>query len=160
MHTFKDRNGLEWVIDVNVDALRRIKTALQIDLMELVSDEKFIDRLTGDPILLVDLLFVICQAQAAERNISDQQFGRAMGGDSIEQATQALLEDFVDFFPSRKRMILRAALAKLKGVESRILDIAEAAIADPKLDAMIASAIEKLGATFTDAVQTADASAA
>jgi hypothetical protein len=62
-----------------------------------------------------------------------------------------LLEDFVDFFPSRKRMILRAALAKLKGVESRILDIAEAAMADPKLEAMIEAALTKLGAAFTDA---------
>ena len=145
MHVFKDRDGKDWTIDVNVNTLKRVKSALDVDLMELVSDTRFVDRLTADPCLLVDILYVICQPQCLEAGISDEQFGRRMAGDAIEDATGALLGDFVDFFPGRKREILRNALAKLKAVENRILDLAQATLDDPKLDDQLEAALAKLG---------------
>lgn len=160
MHVFKDRDGKDWTIDVNVDALRRVKAALSVDLMELVSDSKFIDRLIGDPCFLVDILYVLCKPQADAAGVSDESFGQRMGGDSIDVATTALLEDFVDFFPTRKRGILRVALAKLKTIESGMLDLAENTINDPALDAMITDALAKMASKPATAVQSADESQA
>ena len=42
--------------------------------------------------------------EAAEKQkISDEDFGRGLGGDAIDSATTALLEELVDFFPQRRR---------------------------------------------------------
>lgn len=160
MHAFKDTAGRPWTIEVNVDALRRVKSLAKQDLMQLLSDGGFIDRLIGDPCLLVDVLYAICKPQADAAGISDEDFGRAMGGDSLDEATTALLEDFCDFFPSRKRAILRTALAKVKLIEAKVTGLAEAAVNDPKLDAMIETALAKLGSSLTLTPESADATPA
>ncbi len=41
------------------------------------------------------------------------------GGDAIDSATTALLEELVDFFPKGKRELLAKALGKLKTLENR-----------------------------------------
>lgn len=157
MHLFKDREAREWTVDISVDAIRRVKSLAKVDLMELLSEGAFIDKLIADPCLLVDILYVVCKPQADSRGVSDEQFGAAMGGDSLDDATQALLEDFCDFFPSRKRAILRLALAKLKQIEGKVMDLAEATMADPALDQAISGALSKLGSSFTLTPQSADA---
>jgi hypothetical protein len=61
-----------------------------------------------------------------------------LSGDVIDQATTALLEELIDFFPQRRRAILRQAWEKVKTLKSRLEDQAEqrakAILADPKLE--------------------------
>ena len=70
------------------------------------------------------MLYVLCKPEADERNVSDEDFGRAMAGDAIEQATTTLLEELVDFFPKGRRELLAKALGKIRTLETMALKAA------------------------------------
>lgn len=137
MKTFKDAEGREWQIAINIDAIKRVRAALDgFDLLAL-TDGNVIQELIGDPVKLVDTIFVLCQDQATARGCSDAEFGRSMGGDALDLATTALLEEFVDFFPSRKRQPMIQALAKLKQIEAKQVEVALKMVNDPAIDEAI-----------------------
>ena len=110
MKTFPDNNGRTWTIDIDVSAIRRVRSLTSVDLMSL-ADGTLLQRLE-DPVTLVDVLFAVVKAQADSANVSDEDFGRAMRGDAISLATDALLTEIVDFFPSARRETFRRLLAK------------------------------------------------
>lgn len=112
MKTFTDNADRVWTVSITVDAIRRVRATLDINLLEFI-EGNLIQRFIRDPVLLCDVIYVICRPQADELNITDEDFGRAMAGDAIEYATTALLEDLVDFSPSpRDRANLQKVLTK------------------------------------------------
>lgn len=117
MKTFTDNTGKTWSIAINVGAVKRVRATLDVNLLDAV-EGKLIERLVSDPILLCDVIFVLCLQEAETRGITDEQFGQAMACDAIDAATSALLEELVDFFPTGKRQVLTKALAKLKAFEA------------------------------------------
>src|SRR5687767_1850112 len=120
MKTFQDNAGRTWTVQVNVDAIKRVRDLAKVDLLEVV-EGKLIERLVSDPILLCDVLYCVCKVEADAQGISDGDFGRAMGGDAIDGATAALLEELVGFFPQGRRKVLAKALAKLRNLEGTAL---------------------------------------
>lgn len=60
MRTFNDNAGRTWTIAINVDTIRRVRSLVSVDLLEAV-ESKLIERLAGDPILLCDVIYVICK---------------------------------------------------------------------------------------------------
>ena len=120
MHTFTDTQGRPWTITLNVDAIRRVRSVLNINLLEAI-EGRLLERLITDPVLLCDILFVVIQPEAVTKGISDEDFGRAMAGDAIHAATTSFLEELV------ARM--RARLALVADTPKR-----ELALADVVLD--------------------------
>ena len=143
MKTFKDNADRTWTVTVNVDAIKRVRSLLDVDLMEAV-DGRLIERLIGDPVLLCDVIYCVCKVDADAKGVSDEDFGRAMAGDAIELATTALLEELVDFFPSGKRQVLSKALAKLKTFENKALQAASQRLDDPQLEKQMEEAINSI----------------
>lgn len=140
MKTFRDNAGRTWTVSINVDAIRRVRSELGVNLMEAV-EGGLLERLACDPVLLCDVLYVVCRPEAEARSVADEDFGRAMAGDAIEHATTALLEELVDFFPQGKRRVLHKALAKLHSVEARAVEYAQARLDDPELERRIEAAL-------------------
>lgn len=143
MKSFKDGEGREWVLSVNVSSIQHVRDDLKVDLLQ-VADGKLIERFMSDPILVGDIAWCLCREQAEGRNITETQFASAMGGDAIEQALTALLEEIIDFFPSRKRDVLRKAFARLTALQDELIDIAEARIDSKELDDEIGQALASL----------------
>ena len=121
MHNFKDSTGREWRLVINVNEVKRVRAALGIDLANVISIGKdgavvdgFIDRLANDPCLLVDILWVLVEAQAKEAGISDVEFGSSLAGESIETATRAFLDELVDFFPGARHLFLKKILELIR----------------------------------------------
>jgi len=141
MKTFKDNAGREWQLAINAASLRRVRDLLDVDLLD-VADGPLLERLSSDPILLVDVLYVLCQPQCEAQNVTDVQFGEAMAGDAIEQATDALLEEMIGFFPGRRRAILQKLMTKLKQAEASAMDLAEQEIDRIDLDAELKTLID------------------
>lgn len=133
MKTFHDNTGRAWAVTINVDCIKRVRTLLDINLLDAV-DGKLLEQLVSDPILLCDCLYAICKPEADEKQISDEDFGRGMAGDAIDHATTALLEELVDFFPKGKREVLARALAKLKTFEQKTFEAAHRRIESPELE--------------------------
>ena len=143
MKTFTDNAARAWTIQVNVDALKRVKSLLDVDLMEAV-DGKLLQRMLDEPILLCDIIYALCKPQADAAGVTDEDFGRAMAGDAIDNATQALLEELVDFFPQRRRALLTKVLDKLKKLDSLALATVTDRIEKIDLDKVMSNAVAQL----------------
>ena len=143
MKTFTDNAARAWTIQVNVDALKRVKSLLDVDLMEAV-DGKLLQRMLDEPVLLCDIIYALCKPQADAASVTDEDFGRAMAGDAIDLATQALLEELVDFFPQRRRALLTKVLDKLRKLDSLALATVTDRIEKIDLDKVMSNAVAQL----------------
>lgn len=144
MHTFIDNAGRTWTVAVNVDAIKRTRDLAGVNLLEVI-EGKLLERLTTDPILLCDVIYCLCKPEADAKNVSDADFGRAMGGDAIDGAAAALLEELVGFFPQGRRKVLAKALDKLKKLEAAALNAVEARLDSQELERQMAEQLASLG---------------
>ncbi len=142
MKTFKDNAGRTWTVGIDVAAIKRVRSLVDVDLMSAV-EGKLLERLVSDPVLLCDVIYCVCKPEADSKGVSDEEFGRAMAGDAVDHATTALLEELVDFFPQARRRLLAKALAKLKNLEARALEVAEMKLDSPELEAEMEAALAR-----------------
>ena len=132
MKTFKDNAGRTWSVALNIFVVKQVRGLLGVDLLDLGIDAKnpadgLLYRLIGDPVLLVDVLFAVCKAQADAAGVTDEQFAQAMAGDAIDSATKALLEELADFTPSpRDRARARRVIEATWQMIDRAQDVLDA----------------------------------
>ena len=143
MKTFTDTTGRAWTLAINVDAIKRVKALASVDLLDAVNG-KLLEKLVSDPILLCDVLYSLCKPQADASGVSDSDFGRSMAGDVIDLATQAFMEELVDFFPQARRRVLSKALAKLNNLQARALAAVEARLDSPEMDRQFAESLRQI----------------
>jgi len=144
MRTFIDNQGRTWTLLVNVDAVKRVRDLIHVDLLE-VMEGKLLERLSGDPVLLCDVIWCLIKPEADTKGVSDVDFGRAMAGDAIDRATEALLEGLADFFPSRKGRLLRRAISKLRTLQEKALNVVEARLDSGELDHRLEAFLKQPG---------------
>jgi len=122
MAALKDKADRSWVLTVDVGAIRRVKGALGVDLLDIARGD-LLERLVDDPVLLVDVLFVLCKPQADEAKVTHEDFDRSIVGHALDDAASALFEEILDFFP---RGLRARAFLKLRAVLTRTLtDVTE-----------------------------------
>ena len=148
MHIFTDNKGRKWDIVLNVNQMKRVRAVLGIDLVNVITlDAKgevkvdLIDRIANDPCLLVDILCVLTEKQAASLGVSDVQFGESLAGDAIEEATKAFLDELVDFFPGAKRLFLQKAVTLARKYTLEMTSALEKALSDPALEKRVAQSM-------------------
>lgn len=144
MKTFKDGKGRPWTLEINVDAIKRVKGMLNVNLLEAL-DGDLIERLSNDPLLLCDVIYALVKTEADACSVSDEEFGRTMGGDVLEHATAALLEELISFFPQRRRQVLTKALAKIREVETKGMELAERKLEAIDTESLLKAASESFG---------------
>jgi hypothetical protein len=136
MKTFADNAGRTWAITVNVSAVKRVRDLLQVNILEIADQKgKLLERLVEDPCLLCDILFCLVKPEAEAKGISDEDFGKALGGDVLDQAADALLTEIADFFPKGRREVLRRIVEKLTVLQQKASALALTKLDDPRLDA-------------------------
>lgn len=141
MARFTDNEGRDWIVRVDVGTVKRVRAALDIDLADLTGETA--ERLSEDAVALVDTLYLVCRDQAVERKLSDEDFGRGLIGDPIDDAVAALLEAIADFFPARKRALLQKVLAKTGRARAKAMEMSSAKLDDPELDRKIEAAMAR-----------------
>ena len=152
MRTFRDNAGRNWNLALNVWTVKAVRDLLGVDLLDLGADrpagheKNLLLRLIGDPVLLVDVVYVLCKDQADAAGVTDEQFGRAMAGDVIDQATKGFLEDLADFTPSpRDRARARKVIDATWTVIDRAQDLLDAR-AEKELSAATTAALDAMKA--------------
>lgn len=151
MKVFRDRLGRDWKLSVTVGTIKRVRDLCGVNLYQIIEigktgelDMSLIDRLSGDPVLLVDVLYAVCKPDADARGVSDESFAEGIIGDAIEDAVNALLDEITDFFPEAKRRALQKALQATRRFADATKKKLEAVLSDPDLDRRLDSALEKL----------------
>jgi len=141
--SFKDSRGIEWKVAINVNSIARARDGVKFDLLSVMEDKNAIVRLSTDPMLLVGVLYDICQPQAETANISPEDFGEHLGdGDVIDAATTALLESLADFSRPHQRRAMMAALETLRKIETQTADLQIARIQSPEIATAILQAAQ------------------
>ena len=150
MRQFKDNANRDWTLAVNTSTIKRLRAVLEIDLMDVVEGD-LLKRLYADPVLLVDVIYVLCKPQADAAGITDEQFGEAMAGDAIDLATSALIDEIIAFFPSsRDRARATKVMQKFKTATERVQDALDVRIDSPAIDREIDQLVESVGEPSTD----------
>lgn len=142
MATFKDKTGDEWLIDLSVGDVARIKRDTGVNLNDaFVPDDAgktVLMRLASSIEQTIAVLYAACEPQVAERGLSPEDFARRFTLDTVEDATAALGEAICNFFPKRLRDPMHRARRK---VHERI---AANQPTEKELDAMIDATIDRL----------------
>lgn len=108
MREITDINGQRWVIRLDLAAYRRIHTN---HIERFLETEKLaceqLNQVAQNRMLLCTLLWEMCQRQAVERGLSEEDFFCSFDPSVIEDAYAAVVEAAADFFPYLRPMISR-----------------------------------------------------
>ena len=161
MRQFTDTKERVWDVELNVRQMKRVRDALGIDLVNVIQAGKdgavatdTLDRVANDPILLVDILWVLCEGQAKAAGVTDDDFGSSLAGDSISDATRAFLDELVDFFPGARRLFLKKAVDLARKYETENLEVLEKALASPEFEERLKTSLQPPAASRESAAST------
>ncbi len=152
MKTFRDTAGREWAITVDIGAIKRVMKAsiehfgdpLKVNLLALVEpDSELLKKVIEYPPLVCDIAYAICKPQCDAKNIGDEEFGQALGGDVLEKALDCILEETIDFFPQSRRAVLQKVLEKSQAFAEKAKTLTSARLAAGELDAAIDMVLEQ-----------------
>ena len=97
MQKFKDSEGREWSLSINVLSLKRLKESpLALDLLD---DPTGMKRLANDSFLGIDVTYHLCREECDKTGVSEESFVTAFPGDGLE----ALMRELLDFFRRFRR---------------------------------------------------------
>jgi len=159
--TFNDSAGRTWQLAITVDAVRRVRDLVGVNLARLIEPREaggslpLMTDLEDDLLLLVDVIYALVKPQADAAGVSDEDFGRALGGEAIAAAHEAFWRELADFFRSLRR---RPNAAEARAIEKQ-LAMVEAAMAalEARIEKIDTDAIVR---TVGDSSSSAPASAA
>ncbi len=144
MHTFLDNQGRSWSIRVDVNAIRRVREQLGVDLNSILSDNSVMIELAGDVCKLVDVIYVLVKPQCDMKQVDAEAFGASLVGDAIDAATEALLDAIVDFFPQSRRKALTAALTASRKGQAKAMEKLDQAIEQGMMDRQMDKFLKEL----------------
>lgn len=140
MSAFTDKTGHAWTIELSAPVVRDVRDQLGINLTALDADP--FSQLAADPVLLVDVLYVLCREEANKLGISSRDFGMRLGSD-LDKPTEAVLDAIVNFFPAGKRSVVRSAYLANQESMRRADEILLRKIQDPQNQNRVAEANAK-----------------
>jgi len=139
MTSFRDSAGRTWQVSLTIEALKRVKALLQLDLTEpLLGEPPLMTRLATDVVLLCDVLFVLIKPQADAAGVSDEVFGASLGGEAILAAQEAFTQEWLDFFQNLRRTHLATAIQKQRDLVRAMVAAGEQRLAQIQPDQAVA----------------------
>ena len=149
MRQFTDTKDRAWDVELNVRQMKRVRDILGIDLVNVIQAGKdgavatdTLDRVANDPILLVDILWVLCEGQAKAAGVTDDDFGSSLAGDSIADATRAFLDELVDFFPGARRLFLKKAVDLARKYERESSEVLQKVLESPEFEERLKTSLK------------------
>lgn len=96
---FKDGQGNEWDLTLNVGIIEDVKEKTDVDFDMLIENaEDMSALLIKKPAKLGQILWVICEDQCKVRNLDPRQFGKRLTRDTIDHAVNSLMAAVILFY--------------------------------------------------------------
>ncbi len=109
MRTFKDKNGNEWRIEMDLACVSRIKYDVGVNVLDADNFSKFLENY----LVFADMIWAAVSLDAFGRGITKDQFFDGLGGDILAEAIEAFNQALFDFFPQKEsREMMRAVYQK------------------------------------------------
>ncbi len=143
MYAFTDRLGRPWRLDLNYQEVRRLTAAVGVNLLKVLDPgDATLERLTGDIEFLVDLLWAIVAPQAAAAGVTDEDFGRALSGEILDEAADALVLEIAGFFRRRQRELLLKMWGRIEQIADLVGEEAAKRLDSPEIEARVQATIQ------------------
>lgn len=143
MTSFRDEKGRSWEPRINVVTIARVRSEFDVNLLAVrFFDEASIEKLS-DWVTLVAVLYLLCEDQAKEQRISQEDFGRSMNPEAIEEGWRIAKEGIVNFSPKDLRPAYRKVLQKADAYRERAAKLIEEMMENAELDAAMDAAINQ-----------------
>jgi len=129
---FRDRQGREWTPRLTYLIVRNIKQRTGVSILEIADKTEGLvaafDRIEN----FSKVLFASVEREAAKASVTEDDLMDALDGELVEKASEALLDAIVEYFPERKKKLLRKTWEKaseaVEKAEIKILEEAEKAL--------------------------------
>ena len=113
MKTFTDAGGRTWSLQLNLATAKKVRDALDVDLLEPESgDPPLITRLGTEPVLLGEVLCKMLESQFETHKVTEEDVLNAFDGNTLLAAQKAFYEELHDFFLASGRKDRAQAVAK------------------------------------------------
>lgn len=116
MRRITDTKNRSWNIVININTVKRIRDVNKIDILKLLADQETSEKVLNDLVCFTEILHTCVGCTE-----TIEEFSNNFDGETIENAMKIFLEEFVDFFPPKKRQILRSVLQKIMESENNLL---------------------------------------
>jgi len=118
---FTDSQKREWTFAVNVGTMAAVKRETGVDLANtLRQNSTVVEDILGDVAVFFDVLTTLLKGQIKEAGITLEEFGEGLNNeDVVLEATKALIESILDFFPADRSGPMKKAFRKLWEVTER-----------------------------------------
>jgi|688.fasta_scaffold42297_8 hypothetical protein len=122
-----DEQGREWLLEVTVPNIRKVRSATGHDLAKMFTPER-LANLLSDVLQLVDVLAELTKPQWQAKGLTQDDFELGLIGAAIERATDALMQAGSDFLPPAQAAIVRGLWAKTRATSQAMEQVALATI--------------------------------
>jgi len=147
---FKDSKGTSWDLQITVEAIKRVKSALGIDLGNIhQGSPPQSARLDTDIVLLIDVIYVLLRPQTEAKGVSDVEFGESLGGDAAFAAREAFWRSLIDFFQKFHRTDAVEAIAKQMALMQEVIQLATQEIEKIPIDEIAGMILRNSGGRST-----------
>ena len=119
MAEYRDNNGFTWPVYFDVKTLRAIRNKVKMkdgrpfDPLD-ITDTATIQSLASDPVLVVDVLWVLEESAARAAGKSWDDFQTAHRGEVLQNAVTAIAEGLADFFPALEGLAVKESLRTIR----------------------------------------------
>jgi len=143
MAVFKTSDGREYILRLDAMKIRDVRESCDVDLGAL-DFSKVAERLGSDPVLLAEVIWVLCRQRAEQDGITQRQFFEGLVGDSIDDAARALLQARADFSPARTRSLIQRQIETSDRIRAKMTEAAMAKlkVSEERLEAVMMARLE------------------
>ncbi len=143
MQTFVDQNGRMWSLKATVNALKRIRDQVGVDLTRLLDDKSIVEQAISNPETFVGIIYAWCEPQAQAAEIEPEEFGELMYGETCDLAHEAFKAELPLFFPTVRRTVVEALIRRVKEAETKSMNRALTLIGSQQVTATIDKALDQ-----------------
>jgi hypothetical protein len=156
MRTFKDKNGLDWTIDLNVgDAMRVRRADARFDLFDCTKEVDGVPLpgvLFDDVPTFWELLYLLVKPQADERGINAEAFGALMSAEALVKSQFVFFDEWRDFFRDLQQPTKAMALEKTVSLRRKQIDLMEATAKSPRIAAEEARIVKRMETAMSESL--------
>jgi len=135
MQTFKDSSGRSWEIDLPIGEVVRIRKASEgrFNLWEPAKDD-LASQLANEMPLFWELLWFVVEPQALAKNVTAEEFGKALAAECLYDSQKKFFSEWHDFFLRLQRPDLAAVVEKLAQYRAKALELVRAKLATGEME--------------------------
>ena len=87
---FRDEKGRQWNLKITVGKAMLLRDEMNLDINQLIDPKSgLLHELIVDSWKLLDILLLLTRDERKEQNISESDFANALGGETLDEATEA-----------------------------------------------------------------------